>query len=301
VLTFTAILALSFAVTSLALLARIRPRLVGTTLTVPWSWSVVAIVGLASLAIATAVLPDESAALLSHLRYAAGALAFLPVMAVLGASRPRDRGWPAVMVGLLVILLLPAGENWLWRPGSHLVIEGARAWFLAILIGLGLATFLATRYWMSALAVACGQAALLFDFLPSRPWTEEIAPTLSWMGPIVALACALAAILLARRMSAPVPLATADATTAQDFDRLWRDFRDSFGMLWGLRIMERMNASAKMYGWPVTLSWHGLATHAGGPPDELAPELSTQMFGVFENLLLRFVSPQWIAERKRAP
>jgi hypothetical protein len=42
------------------------------------------------------------------------------------------------------------------------------------------------------------------------------------------------------------------------FDRLWLHFRDRFGLVWGQRVREQFNHSARNNGWQVWLSWQGL-------------------------------------------
>lgn len=278
------------------LLARSRPALTGTTLTIPWVWSVVALLAMACLNLAHLPMLGIGIARLSHLRYAVAVLSFMPLMAVLGASRPRDRGWHVVTFGLLAILLLPSAENWLYRPGQRLMIEGARAWFLMILVGLGPVNYGATRHRASSLAVALAQVMLLENLLP---WPASLKGWIVWghFGAGCASLLVLAAIWLARRPSSP-----ASSKSEMPLERVWHDFRDAYGMLWGLRVVERMGASARMYHWPVSLHWSGFSpTGEPGSDAPLDPQTAAQMATVFDNLLLRFVSEEWIAERKRAP
>jgi len=292
----TAILGCAGAVLGLLLLARSRPALTETTLTIPWIWSVVALLSLACLNLGELPLLGLSPAALSHGRYAAAVLSFMPLMAVLGASRPRDRGWHVVTFGLLVILLLPSAESWLYRPGQRLVIEGARAWFLVILVGLGPVNYGATRFRASSLAMAAAQVLLLEKLLP---WPASLKGAVVWgnLGAGFATPLVLVAIWLARRPTAP-----ASRKLEMPLDRVWLGFRDAYGMLWGLRVVERMGASARMYHWPVTLHWSGFSpTDEPGSEAPLDPQTAAQMAAVFNNLLLRFVSEEWIAERKRAP
>ncbi len=77
-------------------------------------------------------------------------------------------------------------------------------------------------------------------------------------------------------------------------DRVWLDFRDAFGAVWGLRVMERMNASAAMLGWPVTLSWQGFLANEPGAGNVETPQIVEDSL---RTLLRRFVSPAWIDER----
>src|SRR5580658_5135686 len=111
-----------------------------------------------------------------------------------------------------------------------------------------MSNYLPTRFGIAGVILGCGQGLLLWRFLP---WGAEREP-IAWMPPaglgLVAGAAALAAILARRQAAAAEPL-----------DRLWRDFRDQFGVVWALRISERINASAKMYGWKTSLRWQGFA------------------------------------------
>jgi hypothetical protein len=80
---------------------------------------------------------------------------------------------------------------------------------------------------------------------------------------------------------------------ANRLDRVWLDFRDAFGVVWSLRILERMNASATMYDWPVTLTWHGFEPRASATHVDTPSILEES----FRTLLRRFVSPEWIEAR----
>ena len=42
-------------------------------------------------------------------------------------------------------------------------------------------------------------------------------------------------------------------------DGLWFWFRDHWGVVWALRNQERFNRTAELAGWPVRLTWYGLA------------------------------------------
>jgi hypothetical protein len=51
--------------------------------------------------------------------------------------------------------------------------------------------------------------------------------------------------------------------SASELDRLWLDFRDRFGMVWGQRLREQFNRSAAHAGWPIYLSWKGVRRTPG--------------------------------------
>jgi len=76
------------------------------------------------------------------------------------------------------------------------------------------------------------------------------------------------------------------STPTNRFDQLWLHFRNRFGLVWGQRVREQFNHSARHAGWPVWLSWQGLR-RAGLVTD---PDLAAQedMVDTLKGLLSRF-------------
>lgn len=264
---------------ALAALSWRRPSLTGTTLVAPWTWSLVSIVSIAGSEILIAAFGSPAPDWAAHLRFAAAMSTFCPAMALLGAKRPQHRGWQAIVLSLWSILSLESIQ-WLLFGGVS-EIHPARSWFLAILIAVGTANGLGTRYWPSSLLFAAGQLALLAPFLASR---AELAGV---PAPLVGMAALVLSWVL---VAAQLPRGRGAATS---LDRVWLDFRDAYGVVWALRVAERINASARMYDWPVLLGWRGFYPrdpHATLQiPDAVEESLRT--------LLRRFVSPQWIEAR----
>lgn len=257
------------------------PRLRGTTLVAVWAWSLVALgaIALSEILIGTAA-EGPSANWSRPLRFAAAMGSFCPIMAMLGAKRPQDRAWQFIVLSLWGILSLPAFE-WLLFTGVR-EIHPARFWFLIVLVGVGALNGLATRGWSSSLLYGLGQLALIAPFFPqAQTWLSGDRG--AWPG-LALLAAAWTLQALPRR---PRSGGTA-------LDRVWLDFRDAFGVVWSLRVAERMNASASMYHWPVMLHWQGFV------PRESAADTTEVPAAVEESLrslLRRFVSPAWIDER----
>lgn len=264
-------------------LARRWRSLAGTTLRAPWYWMLAALAALAACELAT--LSGAHAGWTQHVRYLAAVATFCPLMAVLGAKRPQDRGWQFIVASLWIVAALPSVEQWFTRPHAALELHTAWRWFLLILIAIGLFNGLPTRYWASSLLTAAGQACLLSAHLPlSAGWQGGTADaaTLWRLGAIAwCAAVALWGWDLPRRRGTRPPL-----------DRLWLDFRDLVGAMWALRVADRINAASAQSGWSARLGWHGW-TFDGEPPPAL--ERSLRM------LLRRFVSPQWIDRRLIEP
>jgi hypothetical protein len=104
--------------------------------------------------------------------------------------------------------------------------------------------------------------------------------------------------------------------------RLWSDFRDGYGLVWGVRVVERLNVAARRQGWPVEFTWSGIRVKepdeadnggrragrpaAAGPGkptanddplERLDPAVRRRIRRELRALLRRFVSAEWIAER----
>jgi hypothetical protein len=161
------------------------------------------------------------------------------------------------------------------------------SWFLLVLWGMSAMNYLPTRYAVPGLLASIGQFVLTCEYLPLAaiglcpPWFQHNAIPLT--AAFLAVAALLVCMIRFQRRPAKRPL-----------DRLWIDFRNCFGAVWGLRCQQRINQSAEMYGWPLRLEWHGFAMIG---TEQIDAELERAIGNHFKNLLRRFVSPDWIAER----
>jgi hypothetical protein len=269
------------AAAGLAALAARKPSLRGTTLVAAWYWSVVSLSSVALCEIAIGLNGSPSAAWIVPLRFAAAMTTFCPIMAVLGAKRPQDRPWQFIVLSLWIILSLPSVE-WLLFGGVQ-EIHPARFWFLVVLTLVGAINGVATRFWLSSLLVSLGQMALVAPYLPA---TQPLFP-----GPTGPLAGLLAVVAAWSLLALGTPRPRRSATAA---DRVWLDFRDAFGTVWAVRVAERINASASMVHWPVTLAWRGFQTRAD---HRRAEEIPAAVIDSLRTLLRRFVSPGWLDAR----
>ena len=260
----------------------------GTTLAAVWIWSAVAMFVVIGVELAIAVAGGAVREGTDPLRFMAATATFCPVIALLGAKRPQDRAWQLIVFSFWVVLALPAVQGWLLRPGQPLAVHPIWSWFLVVLIVVGASNYLPTRYALASLLAAAGQTVLVWRALPwgtSNPTPGNGA--VDWMPTIglglLAAAAAIAAVGWPRRV----------ATAQEPLERLWCDFCDQFGVVWGLRVAERMNTTAAQHGWSVRLTWHGFtqadAVPLATPCAELEPALLP--------LLRRFVSADWIERR----
>jgi hypothetical protein len=268
---------------ALALLLASRAARRGTTLTAPALWTAISLALLALVVMIEAFYPLE--VLAEPLRYIAAACTFCPAMALLGAKRPQHTAWQWIVGSLWGLLALPALESFVFRPGQALHVASAWQWLMVILLAIEAMNHLPTRYWPSALLTMLGQGLLLGEYLPSASLSFAIWHLPAGLGVLV-LALALVAFGIPRLSSSITGL-----------DRVWIDFRNNFGAAWGLRILQRLQETARTCNWDVQCTWQGFYTSQGTKP--LAPETSEHVEQALANLLWRFVSPEWIAARRQ--
>jgi uncharacterized membrane protein YhaH (DUF805 family) len=267
-------LAALLAACGLATLRRVR----GTTLTAPSLWWIAAAAAIAAVEAMLAYQHADPTTLRASLwRYTAAVGTFCPLTAVLGAKRPQDRGWQWVVSSLWLVLLVPVAQAIASPGGTQLELVGAWRWLLWGFIAMGLLNYLPTRFALSALLVAAGQIVLL-----SGP--TGIAQNLS---PTTRIAAATALFLAAGGL-APLSRYRAPPSTLPQTAR-WLAFRDAWGAFWALRVLQRVNQTAELSGWPVRLQWGGLiSTDDAAPLDTLPPAIEAPLNQSLDTLLRRF-------------
>jgi hypothetical protein len=238
------------------LLWRGRKAVAGTTLSAAWCWAAaawVAVIAASWIGRLAAAQGDEGDWRQS-LQMAAALTTVCPAMALLGAKRPQHVAWQWIVLSLWVVLSLPAGEWLLFAAPPN--VHTARRWFLLVLLVPGIVNYLPTRHAVAALLFGAGQVVLLAAYLPggSLPAADHTLP---------ALGLIVAAMVVAQRPRRPM-------TGGDPLERLWRDFCDLYGLVWGLRVAERFNASAATNGWPVRLVWRGFRSASGDGLPELS-------------------------------
>ena len=263
-------------------------RVGGSTLRAPWSWSLLALGSVAGVELYRLGMPSGGSDGFLTVQFAAAITTLLPAMALLGAQRPHHRIWQLVVLSLWVILVLPAARSALLEPAAVFHVDPPWGWFLWVLIAVGLLNRLGTRYLLPALLVAVGQGLLLAGQLPGIERELGVQGTL---GALICFVLAMLVVVLQLRVSQPPEPATG-------FDRAWFDFRDLYGVLWALRVADRINVLAERHQWQVRLNWGGLSRVGDGSGEsELSPPQQEVLHQNMRNLLRRFVSSEWIQSR----
>ncbi len=250
-------------------------RLRATTLAAPCLW---AALSATCLAVGALLEPKLDGISLSAFRFAIAATTLCPLMAVLGAKRPQDRGWQWVVLSLWIVLVWPAAQAVLLPAGIRVELFAAWKLFLWCLIGVGLLNYLPTQNWRAAILVAVGQVLFLREHL----WLGA-SRSPEW-DPLVGLGCLLSAAAL---VAYPRNTLEAQQTTLDSLTVRWLSFRNSYGAFWALRILGRVNHAAELRDWPMRLHWSGFEMLEDRQPTE---EQLAELEQTLATLLRRFVA-----------
>ncbi len=246
-----------------------------TTLAAPCLWVAISAT---CLALGALLEPKLHGIGLSAFRFAIAATTLCPLMAVLGAKRPQDRGWQWVVLSLWVVLVWPAAQAVLLPAGIRVELFVAWKLFLWGLIGIGLLNYLPTKNWLPAIFVAAGQAIFLHEHL----WLGNLLNN-EWSSTL-GIGCLLAAaalVSLRRNALNPQP------STLNSFSTQWQNFRNAYGAFWALRILGMVNQTAELRDWPMRLHWSRFETLEDRQPTE---EQLAELEQTMSTLLRRFVA-----------
>lgn len=279
-----------------------------TTLKTAWSWAFAAASAWTMTWFVDHCANAVSSAFADHAWYSCAVLALCPPVAVLGSRRPGTRVWMwFILVPMLMALGWPLVAVRLQGSefrGVQLELPQLCAFAFVLVMGVG--NYLGTRFTLSALLY--GGAVLLSVISMSSiapPWLSDRPQVRLWCSGVVAIA--IVSIKFNRR-----PL------MQTGFDRLWIDFFDTFGIVWGRRIQDRINHLAEKESWPCRLELHGFVdvnplAMNGSRQSELVQTQpvpwragdqwpgkdasQTRIEHAFRWLLRRFVDPRWIDRR----
>ncbi len=268
-----------------------------TTLVSAWLWSMVAVTMWAVIWFADQCLTVISTELADHAWYANAVLSLCPPMAVLGSRRPGTRVWTWFILWPMLLAL-----GWpvitLWLQGSELrglQLETPQLVTFCLVLLMGVGNYCGTRFTVSALLYGASTLALVVSSSAnSAGWLSDRVGIRFWSTVLMLLA-----VWMIRTSSRPI--------AATKFDQLWFDFFDTFGIVWGRRIQDRINFIAAKEGLPVRLELDGFAgitapdrssvSLSSDAPIANANEVEARVEHILRWLLRRFVDPVWIDHR----
>jgi len=167
-----------------------------------------------------------------------------------GAKRPGTRVWTwFVTVPMLLVLGWPALLAWShgWPPVRFRLML---ARFMGVCRGVHHGprelrghAFLPSAFWMGV--------ALFWLVMPYSGWVPDMLPTPTGCR-LRATLCAGMAVIWPATLAAAVPFLA-------PWDRVWVDFVNAFGIVWGRRLQDRFNDTSRQSKWGVKLDLYGLA------------------------------------------
>lgn len=190
-----------------------------------------------------------------HLTYLASLGALAAAVSLLNARRPGEGAWALLTMLLVLVFLIPwlEGSGLAGRvPAAHrLRLEAPWSVFYSLIALMAVLNHLPTRFGPAALAVGIGWACVLRGLRGGPPVrVAEMWGGWGWFA--------------AASLRSP-PIRRSELPGGSELERLWRWFRDRWGVVWALRVQERFQQSAQRLGWSVRLRWQGIETALGDP------------------------------------
>jgi hypothetical protein len=218
-----------------------------TTLKTAWGWSLAAATVWATTWFTDRCACAISSAWADHAWYACAVLSLCPPIAVLGSRRPGTRVWTwFILFPMLLALSWPIAA--LWLQGSelrNLQLETPQLVAFCLVLIMGVGNYFGTRFTLPAMMYGASILALVVSTSAESPrWLADRAATRLWCTLVLILAIGLV-------KSSPRRIGM------KRIDRLWLDFFDLFGIVWGRRIQDRVNFIANLERLPVSLELDG--------------------------------------------
>jgi hypothetical protein len=199
---------------------------------------------------------------------------------VLNARTPGGKAWAGLMALLIVVLLIPWLEDQtrLRRASALAQLQLDAPWsiFYGLLVVVAVTNYLPTRFGLAALTLT---VLFVLEYLALSPlgWPPARRAVIwSWVAWVLGLS-----VWIARWNAHRGPAASSSC------EKLWFWFRDNWGVVWALRVLERFNRAAEVSRWPVRLTWFGLMP-VTGQEGAGAPPSPDETDATFRNLMKRF-------------
>lgn len=258
-----------------------------TSLVTAWRWLLLAELAVLLMLISDQVLACWPGRTSDYGWCLTSILLLCPPMAVLGARRPGVRVWSLfILLPMVAVLSWPVWTLILQRSELRgLALESPTVIGFFVVLAMSGGNFVGTRFTVAACCWMLGTAGL---FLSCTGWNvvpDGSAPLIR-SGGVLLLAVAVVSTMIRRTAAIRHPV-----------NRLWDDFRHAFGIVWALRMVERVNALAVQEQWTVRLHFAGFPEDGHG---HLVSDES-QVADACRWLFRRFVDEPWVEERWAQP
>jgi len=258
-----------------------------TSLTAAWRWGITAVLAWSLTTIGTAW-ASRGSPLLDQLWLWTAILTICPLIAVLGARRPASRVWSwFILLPLMAVLGWPAFTvMWHWPVLVPLKVQAPIGVGFGLITLMGMGNYIGTRFTVPAILAGIAIFLALVPLSTRAALNRESTQLVHAAASLVAATAFFSALRQGLRTGAE----------ESPYDRLWFDFRDTFGIVWSVRIQDRLNETAEKEAWccrlgPDGFHWNPVVSteHRQETRDRLEHALRWH--------LRRFVDPEWIDER----
>lgn len=291
-------------------LIRLRSVVLYTTLTTVWPWAWVA---WAAAAVGWGLRVAGSTALVSYVDYFSAVAVLSPPLASLGARRPTCRSWPFfVLLPMFAVLCWPAISVGLATKFSRpLELETpAIAMYLVVLI-MAWGNYAFGRFKGYVILLAICLAIQVSGWVPKVQFFTVDQFRLYTIG-IATLLCfslrGVADVSFLPEGSPPMrslrlywPRASAPTVAPSfndldEFDLTLHEFGELYGLVWWLRMQDRLNVFAAQHKWPGRFEGRrGIWT------EPLSESQEAEVDRAFRWLFRRFVDAPWLDDRLPSP
>jgi len=287
----------------------------GTTFAAPAAWAVFSFAALTIDAGYSWIRFRGSLPAAAHADYLAGMTTLAPFVALLGAKRPQDRPWQLIVASLLGLLAFQDLRSWSIDPSVPPAPHATWCWLIAGLVFMQLLNYLPTRYAPAACIAFAGQVCLLsvcFPFLPDDTHPASFGLLLLAVSTFLATALTRRRTFGRREPEDGLPGPSGERTdgpgrpssengtrrrpVGEGWQQSWLDFRNTYGVLWSLRVAERVNAMSAQKC-RAKLTWQGVQAADEPEVGTLAAGEAEPVHQALKAILLRFVSHEWLRAR----
>jgi hypothetical protein len=256
----------------------------GTELRAALLWAAVALaVAIVSQGLACSEPLEGGRSWSGHATYVSVMATLAALISVLNARAPGGGAWALLMGLMVLVFLIPwlEGAGLGRAPGGleRLRLDSPWTIFYWLVVLAGVTNYLPTRYGPAAVVLGVGFGVEYLG-LTRLSWAPVSRAAVWSVFPWCLAAAAGLAGFASRR----------PARGAGRLESAWFFFRDHWGVVWGLRVMERFNRSASALGWPARLAWQGLV------PEEPGSPLPAEAESTLKSLIRRFVTPERVDE-----
>ena len=209
----------------------------GTALRPAIAWAFLAIVlGIAAEVAAASESIGGGRPLTGRLTYLCCLTELAALSTVLNARSPGGGAWALLMVLLVVVFQIPwmegLGANGAWGRLATVRLDDPWTLFYGLLVVVGVTNYFFTRYSASAAWLGVG---FLFEYLALTRTISRPLP----------LATVWTAFPLALSLAAACAWAPRGLTPESRLESLWFWFREGWGVVWGLRVLDRFTRARR--------------------------------------------------------